>query len=119
MATAKILQEISAYEATISDPAQIKSFRKQKEKELKKRYGPELEDLSINQGRILIKLIDRQTGASCYNLIKELRGGFNAALWQTIAVCFSSSLKKEYDPQNQDADIEKVVLEIEQRQTIK
>ncbi|NLI24406.1 MAG: DUF4294 domain-containing protein, partial [Bacteroidales bacterium] len=65
------------------------------------------------QGKLLIKLIDRETGKTSYTLVKELRGSFQAAFWQTVAVIFGSSLKVKYDPQGKDAEIEKIVRKIE------
>jgi hypothetical protein len=59
-----------------------------------------------------MKLINRQTNNSCYNIIKEYRGGFSARFWQTIAWVFGSSLKQDYDPKGEDADMELIVLEV-------
>ncbi len=93
-----------------------KKYMKGLEKELNKRFKGELENLSIGQGQILVKLISRQTGHNCYGLIKELKGGFSAVIWQSVALLFSNNLKREYDPLDRDKDIETIVNEIETRQ---
>lgn len=88
-------------------------YVKQVEKELFEKYGPQLKKLSISEGRILIKLIDRQTGNNSYALIKDLKGGFTALFWQGIARLFGSNLKDEYDPVLEDLLIEKIISKIE------
>jgi len=90
-----------------------KAYLKSVEKELNRRFKGELVDMSIEQGQILVKLIDRQTGKSCYHIIREMKGGFNALLAQSLALLFSNNLKREYDPYDRDKDIETIVQEIE------
>jgi hypothetical protein len=90
-----------------------KEYLKSVEKELNKRFKGELEDLTITQGQILVRLIDRQTGKNCYSIIKEVKGGFSAVVWQSVALIFSNNLKREYDPTDRDKDIEDVVRELE------
>lgn len=60
-----------------------------------------------------MKLIDRQTGKNCFSIIKEMKGGFNAFIWQSLAMLFSNNLKREYDPTDRDKDIEAIVQQIE------
>jgi hypothetical protein len=79
------------------------------EKELIKTYTPILKRMSISQGHILIKLIDRQTGSTSYALLKEFRGGLSARFWQTIARIFGSNLKEQYDAEGEDRMIEKII----------
>ena len=79
------------------------------EKELIKTYTPILKRMSISQGRILIKLIDRQTGSTSYALLKEFRGSISAAFWQTIARIFGSNLKDHYDAEGEDRIIEMII----------
>jgi hypothetical protein len=81
--------------------------------ELTKRFKGDLENLNTTQGQILCKLINRQTGKNVFHIIRELKGGFSAVVWQSLALLFSQNLKKEYDPTGKDADIETIVLEIE------
>jgi hypothetical protein len=90
-----------------------KAYMKVAEKQLQKEFGPELKNLSLTQGRILIKLIDRETGNTSYDLVKQLRGNFSAFMWQSLASLFGSSLKTEYDPQGEDKLIEAAIRQIE------
>jgi hypothetical protein len=90
-----------------------KKYLKTIEKELNKRFKGELEQFTISQGVALVKLINRQTGRSCFDIIKEVKGGFNAVVWQGVALVFNNNLRKEYDPLGKDKDIESIVLEIE------
>ncbi len=91
-----------------------KKYIKQKEDELMKVYAAELKDLTIRQGRILIKLVDRELNYTSYEIIKELRGGFQATMWQGVARVFGESLKSEYDAKGEDALIERIIIMIEQ-----
>lgn len=83
------------------------------EEELMKRYGPALKDLSINDGRVLIKLIDRETHKVSYDLIHDLKGGVPAAFWQGVARIFGNNLKSKYDPFGEDRQMEQIVQFIE------
>jgi hypothetical protein len=76
-------------------------------------YKDDLKKMSISDGRVLIKLIDRETGKTGYTLIKEFRGGFSAVFWQSIARLFKNNLKDQYDPNGDDRLIEDIVLLIE------
>jgi len=88
-------------------------YIKKKEEELKKEFEGELRKLTFSKGKILIKLIDRETGATTYELVKELKGSLNAFFWQSIARIFGSNLKLEYDAENEDRMIEDIVIRIE------
>ncbi len=78
------------------------------EKDIKHIFNKEVKNLTITQGEILLKLIDRQTGNSSFEVVKELRGGVNAFLYQSIAKVFGHNLKNEYNIQ-QDRDIENII----------
>ena len=82
----------------------IRSF----EGEIKGMFNREIKNLTITQGGILIKLIDRETGASSYDLLKDMKGGFTAFFYQSIARIFGNNLKNTYDPQ-EDRDIEAII----------
>jgi hypothetical protein len=69
--------------------------------------------MTITQGRLLIKLIDRETQNTSYVLIKDYRGKLSAAFWQGIARIFGTNLKSEYDPEGEDALIESIIQEID------
>lgn len=92
-----------------------KKYIKSREKDLKKEFADPLSNLSVYQGKILMKLINRQTGNDCYDIIKDYRGGLNARMYQTVAFFFGSSLKQQYDLVNDKTDrqIEAIVKEID------
>lgn len=98
---------------SIPNEKERKKFLKQAEKELEARFGDEIKDLTFNQGKILIKLIYRQTGNSTFDIVKDLRGSFNAFIWQTLARIFGYDLKVHYDPEGDDKAIERIVQMIE------
>ena len=93
-----------------------KQYVKLKEKELKKEFEGKLRKLTFTQGRILIKLIDRETGYTTYEIVKELKGSINAFFWQSIARIFGSNLKMEYDAKGDDSMIEDIIIRIENGQ---
>jgi hypothetical protein len=90
-----------------------KNYIKSREKELKKEFTDPLTNLSVYQGKVLMKLINRETGNNCYEIIKEYRGGFTARFYQTVAFFFSSNLKQPYEPLKEDAVIENIVQEVQ------
>jgi hypothetical protein len=90
-----------------------KTMMKQAEDEIEAQFGDELKDLTITQGKILLKLIDRQTNNCSYDIVKDFRGRFRAFFYQSFARLFGYNLKVKYDPLGDDADIERIVLMIE------
>ncbi len=90
-----------------------KVYMKTVEKELKAEFEEPLKDLSMTQGKILLKLIDRETGNTSYELVKDLRGGFQAFMWQSVARLFGSNMKSEYDPNGEDIMIERAIKLVE------
>lgn len=96
-----------------ADSTVKKKAMKKVEKALKAEYGEELKKLTMTQGKILLLLIDRQTGNTTFELVKELRGGFSASMYQGVARIFGSSLKVNYDPKGKDWMIEDIVQKIE------
>jgi len=108
-----ILNDMNVRLATMNSESERKDYIKSREKELKKEFSDPMEKLSVYQGKVLMKLINRQTGNNCYDIIKEYRGSFSARVWQTVAFFFGSSLKQSYDAQGDDHDIEVIVLEVE------
>lgn len=108
------LNEMNTLLSNIDSKNQRKDYIKTREKELKTQFTEPLSNLSVYQGRVLMKLINRQTGNNCYNIIKEYRGALSARFWQTIAFIFSSSLKQDYDLTDAtDRQIENFVKEID------
>jgi hypothetical protein len=117
---ADVLKDVDVNLAKLEDnKKERKAYLKTVEKELNKRFKGELEDLTITQGQILVKLINRQTGKNCYGIIRELKGGFSAVIWQSVALLFSNNLKREYDPEDRDKEIEAIVLELEANYYVK
>ena len=107
------LKELSAKLDTIYGDRKRKAFLKASEKELFEEFEKPLKKLTFSQGRMLIKLIDRETGDTSYQLIKDLKGGFSAFMWQSVARIFGSNLKSEYDGAGDDAMIEHIILMID------
>lgn len=83
------------------------------EADLKKTFEKDILDMSYTQGKILIKLIDRETGTTSYDIVKEFRGTIQAMFWQTLARVFGNNLKWEYDELGDDKLIEEIVVNIE------
>lgn len=113
IAASRIMNDINAKLEHVSDKKQRRAIIKSREKELKRDFADKLTQLSVYQGKVLMKLIYRQTGNNCYEIIQEYKGGFNAAFWQTIAVVFGSNLKQNYDPYGKDLDMEKIVRDVQ------
>ena len=109
---AATLIEIDAELASLDEKADRKAFLKSKEKDLFGEFEGEIRNMTVRQGVILIKLIDRETGDTCYELIKEMKGGISAFFWQGVAKIFGSNLKYQYDPE-MERDIEAIVRSIE------
>jgi hypothetical protein len=108
-----IMNDINARLLTINDKSDRKKYIHSREKELRKEFTKPLTDLSIYQGKILMKLINRETGNNCFEIIKEYQGGLTARLYQTVAFFFNSSLKQPYDAKNEDIVIERLVMEVQ------
>ena len=92
------------------------AYLKQQEKELKAQYYPRLKKLTFAQGKLLIKLIDRQCDMTGYELIKKYMGSFKAGFYNAFASLFGASLKKEYDAEVDDRLTERAILLIESGQ---
>lgn len=108
-----ILNDINTKLSGVTEKSLRKDYIKSRESELRKEFTDPLTNLSVYQGRVLMKLINRETGNNCYEIIKEYKGGFTARLYQTVAFFFSSNLKQPYDPTGEDAQIEKIVQEVQ------
>ncbi len=90
-----------------------KKIYKKAEEDLKAEFGDELKKLTITQGHILLKLVDREVGNPTYDIVKDLRGRFVAFFWQNLSRLFGYNLKEKYDPAGKDRDIEIIVQRIE------
>lgn len=107
------LIETYEYIETMPDEADRQAHLKRMEKELFAEYKPQLKKLTFSQGKLLIKLIDRECNQSSYQLVKAFLGPFRAGFWNLFAGMFGASLKMEYDPQGKDKQIEQIVLLVE------
>ena len=116
--TAKLLDEYDHDLANIQTKSDKDLYLKLAEAELRSEFEEEVKDMTVIQGRILVKLIDRQTGHTGYELVKQLRGSFQAWMWQGIAKVFGNDLKGEYDPEGDDRLVESIVRRIENGELI-
>lgn len=87
-----------------------KAYIKQVYDEIKEEYTPVLKHMTRTQGRVLLKLIDRETEYTAYEVLKEFRGGFVAGFWQGVSRVFGQNLKSEYDKDGEDRMIEQIVI---------
>ena len=108
--------ETYEYLLTLPDEKSRQKHLQLVEKGLKQQYTPRLKKLTFSQGKLLIKLIDRETDSSSYELVKAFLGPFKAGFYQAFAAIFGASLKKEYHPEDEDALIEQIVLQVESGQ---
>lgn len=109
----KRLLEINNHMASLNTDNEREVYLRLAEKQLFKEFETPLKKLTFTQGRILIKLIDRETGDTSFDLIKEYKGGFSAFFWQSVARVFGSNLKSEYDAAGDDKTIEYIVNQID------
>lgn len=110
-----LINEYNRNLADLETEAEQDAYLDKCEEDLKAEFEGELKKMTTSQGRVLIKLIDRETGDTSYELIKQLRSGFTAFVWQGVAKLFGSDLKANYDPINDETDyiIEEIVAKIE------
>lgn len=111
----QIIIETYEYLQTLP-PKERQKHLKRVEKSLKEQYMPRMKKLTFTQGKLLIKLVDRQTSSTGYDLVKAFLGPFRAGFYQTFAALFGASLKKEYDATGDDALTERVILLVESGQ---
>ena len=108
------INDINRSLANVSSKKARKEYIKSREKELKAEFADPLTNLSVYQGKILMKLINRQTGNNCYEIIKEYKGGVNARFYQTVAFFVGGNLKQDFDLSDKtDRQIENFVREID------
>jgi len=107
------LIETYEYMETLPTDKARQKHLKRMEKDLFAQYKPELRRLTFSQGKLLIKLIDRECNQSSYNLLKAYLGSFRAGFWNIFAGMFGASLKAEYDPKGKDKDTEQIVVMVE------
>ncbi|KAA6318157.1 hypothetical protein EZS27_031797 [termite gut metagenome] len=112
----QILVETYEYMQTLPDKKSKQAHIKIVEKGVKEQYTARMKKLTFSQGKLLIKLIDRECNQTSYELIRAFMGSFKAGFYQAFAGVFGASLKKGYDPQGEDWIIERVILMVENGQ---
>ena len=107
------LIETYEYIETLPTDKEREDHLKRMEKDLFKEYKPALTKFTLTQGKLLIKLIDRECNQSAFHLLTAYLGRFRAGFWNFFAGMFGASLKVDYDPANKDADIERIATLVE------
>jgi hypothetical protein len=109
-------KEIEENVVNIDSERDRKAYLKTKEQELRDQFEDEIVNLTYTQGRLLIKLVDRETGSTTFEVLKEFKGSISAFFWQSVAVMFGANLKSEYDAIEEDKMIEEIINMIENGQ---
>lgn len=110
----KMIIETYEYMETLPDEKAKKKHLSTVQKYVMDEYKPRMKKLTKNQGKILVKLIDRECNVSTYEIVKSLVGSFKAGVYNAFAGIFGNSLKQEYDPEGKDRLIERIVVQIQQ-----
>jgi hypothetical protein len=110
---ARRIEGIEARLAAVTSGSERREVVRTEYNELMRTFKEPLTRLTVTQGRILVRLVYRETRRSSFSHIKEYKGGVNAYFWQSLALLFGNNLKAGYDPDGDDYEIEQVVLEIE------
>ena len=113
MRAGAIMNDINTKLANVTDKKIRKAYIKTREKELRKEFTSQLTNLSVYQGKVLMKLINRETGSNCFEIIREMKSGVTAGFYQTVLFFFDTSLKQSYDADTEDALVEKFVKEVQ------
>lgn len=108
-----VMNDINLKLSSITSKEERRKYIHSREKELRRDFTEPLTNLSVYQGKVLMKLINRETGNNCYEIIKEYKGGLTARFYQTVAFFFDSNLKQPYNPQADDALVENFVKEVQ------
>ena len=109
LARKKFEEMNSEYQKLESEKAK-KQYINNMQKEIMNEFGDDMRGMTISQGRLLLKLIDRELGHTSFDILKEYKGSFSAFFWQSIARLFGSDLKAEYDPDGEDKVIERLIF---------
>jgi len=110
------LNEMNSQLNQITTKREREKYIDQAEKEIREEFEKQLMKLTVSQGKMLIKLIDRETGRTSYELVKELKGSFSAGFWQAVARVFGSNLKTEFDSEGEDKTLNELIILYEHRQ---
>ena len=112
----RAVMETYEYMETLPDTKSREHHMKAVEKGLKEQYTARMKKLTFSQGKLLIKLVNRECNQSSYQLVKAFMGPFKAGFYQTFAALFGASLKKEYHPEDDDKLIERIAVLVENGQ---
>ena len=113
MVSANIIESYEMMQ-TLETEKERQKFLEETQKFIMDKYKPEMKKMTRTQGKILIKLIDRETNSSSYDIVKSLVGSFKAGFYNVFAGLFGNSLKTRYEPEGEDKMIERIAIEIEQ-----
>lgn len=110
-----VMKDVMVHLENVKSKSERKKYIKSREKELRDAFGDKIMDLSVYQGKVLMKLINRQTGEDCYEIVKEMKGGFTARFYQTLMFFVGSDLKQEWNTEENkiDRQIEGIVQELD------
>ena len=111
---AQIIIETYEYMETLPDHKAKQKHLEKMEKHLKDEYTPKMKKLTRNQGQLLMKLIDRETNSSSYHIVQSFMGTAKAFTYNVFAGLFGNSLKKRYNPYDEDRMVERVAVLVEQ-----
>lgn len=111
-----VVIETYEYLETLPDKKSREEHIKAVEKGLKQQYTPKMKKLTFSQGKLLIKLVNRECNQSSYQLVRAFMGPFKAGFYQTFAALFGASLKKEYHPEDDDKMVERIIILVENGQ---
>jgi Domain of unknown function (DUF4294) len=109
---AEVLNDIRTQTEAMDTRREKRQYKKANEKVVKAEFTDKIKNLCYAEGKVLCKLIYRETGETCYDIIKELKSGINARLWQTVSFFFDGNLKKKYEPNGEDMEMERIVKEV-------
>lgn len=113
LTAAAILKDVDANLEKLDGRRDRKRYLKEVDRQLDVAFKQPLKNLTIDQGHVLIKLINRQTGKDCYSIIRELKNGVTAVMWQSVGVVFNNNLRRDYDPEGDDKELESLVQALE------
>ena len=103
------MEEMERQLLTVKDSKEQQRLSKEMQKRLIKQYTPVILKMTFSEGKVLLKLIDRETEYTAFQIIKEFRGGFVAGFFQAMAKLFGNNLKLEYEPETKDRTLEQIV----------
>ncbi|WP_225321248.1 DUF4294 domain-containing protein [Rhizosphaericola mali] len=112
LSASRVMNQINQELVGVTDKAKRKAIIHSHEADLKKNFTSKISNLSVYQGKVLMKLIRRQTGNNCYEIIQEYKGNLTALFWQSVAVVFGSSLKQDYDAEGEDQALEAIAQDV-------